>query len=280
MIGQAAVPGQGLHRLPAAHHRLQRGERAHPLHHGVGGEQRPWRPVSALQLCPQCAAGLQADGAAVCGDRARCGRLVGAWQPGSAGEVLGGGGALVAGGRGALLLLEVEYNPGTGWLHDSSGLEMFYTDQEPDNKVLSSPSWTQHTLTVTMLQVSRVVVRPGVCSASCLAQPAPLLSATLLGAATLATLGAGDTVAVAGARPEYSPTRHLQPGLATQRGLQLSCGAGAGAGSCWAAVTLAGETNTTECGTGDTGTSYCVTRGQTQNIGAVLTADTALPHIT
>ena len=129
-----------------------------------------------------------------------------------------------------------------------------------------------------MLQVTRLVVRPGVCSASCLAQPAPLLSATLLGAATLATLGAGDTVAVAGARPEYSPIRHLQPGLATQRGLQLSCGAGAGAGagSCWAAVTLAGETNTTECGTGDTGTSYCVTRGQTQNIGGVLTLLTLL----
>ena len=131
-----------------------------------------------------------------------------------------------------------------------------------------------------LLQVTRVVVRPGVCSASCLPQPAPLLSATLLGAATLATLGAGDTVAVAGARPEYSPTRHLQPGLATQRGLQLSCGAGAGAGagSCWAAVTLAGETNTTECGTGDTGTSYCVTGGQTQNIGAVLTLFSLTSH--
>ena len=74
----------------------------------------------------ECEAGAGAGDPGDCG--AECGRLLLLWTPGSGGEALPvNTGLALAGGR---LRLEVTYNPGTGWLYDSSGMELFYTSQK------------------------------------------------------------------------------------------------------------------------------------------------------
>ena len=55
-----------------------------------------------------------------------CRRKLFTWGPGSLGEELGEGRGLAV-ERGHYLLLQVVYNPGTGFLEDESGLELHYS---------------------------------------------------------------------------------------------------------------------------------------------------------
>ena len=57
-----------------------------------------------------------------------CHRIVFTWHPGTQGEVL----ALDLLLDSDILMLEVVYNPGTGWLKDSSGLRIHYSPEIPD----------------------------------------------------------------------------------------------------------------------------------------------------
>ena len=67
------------------------------------------------------------------GGDSECGRLLVIWAPGSRGELLpASSGVELRGGR---LMLEVTYNPGTGWLYDSSGVELFYSSEKDLKKV-------------------------------------------------------------------------------------------------------------------------------------------------
>ena len=69
-----------------------------------------------------------------CGQpREQCSRLLVIWTPGSRGEMLPvSSGIELRGGR---LRLEITYNPGTGWLYDSSGIELFYSSEKNLKKV-------------------------------------------------------------------------------------------------------------------------------------------------
>ena len=68
-----------------------------------------------------------------CGKQRQCSRLLVIWTPGSRGEMLPvSSGIELRGGR---LRLEVTYNPGTGWLYDSSGIELFYSTEKNLKKV-------------------------------------------------------------------------------------------------------------------------------------------------
>ena len=57
-----------------------------------------------------------------------CHKIVFTWHPGTPGEVL----ALDLVLDSDTLMLEVVYNPGTGWLKDSSGLRLHYSTEIPD----------------------------------------------------------------------------------------------------------------------------------------------------
>ena len=67
------------------------------------------------------------------GQQAGCGRLLVIWAPGSRGEQLPVSAGVEM--RGGHLMLEVTYNPGTGWLYDSSGIELFYSTEKNLKKV-------------------------------------------------------------------------------------------------------------------------------------------------
>ena len=57
-----------------------------------------------------------------------CHKVVFIWHPGTLGEVL----ALDLILDSEALMLEVVYNPGTGWLKDSSGMRLHYSLEIPD----------------------------------------------------------------------------------------------------------------------------------------------------
>ena len=65
--------------------------------------------------------------------RELCSRLLVVWTPGSRGEMLPVSSGIEL--RGGNLRLEITYNPGTGWLYDSSGIELFYSSEKNLKKV-------------------------------------------------------------------------------------------------------------------------------------------------
>ena len=67
-------------------------------------------------------------------DLKSCSRLLFVWTRGSRGELFPQQSALKLNSR--HVLLEVIYNSGTGWLYDSSGLELFYSEDDPDYQVI------------------------------------------------------------------------------------------------------------------------------------------------
>ena len=68
--------------------------------------------------------------------KAECSKILFLWTPTSNGEIFPENFALI--GEEGSLLLEVIYNPGTGWLYDASGLELFYhySSEQPKKEVL------------------------------------------------------------------------------------------------------------------------------------------------
>ena len=68
--------------------------------------------------------------------KAECSKILFLWTPTSNGEIFPENFGLI--GEEGSLLLEVIYNPGTGWLYDASGLELFYhySSEQPKKEVL------------------------------------------------------------------------------------------------------------------------------------------------
>ena len=81
----------------------------------------------------ECDPGVGALDSGECHDQAQCGRLLVIWAPGSRGELLPVNAGIEM--RGGHIMLEVTYNPGTGWLYDSSGMELFYSTDKNFKKV-------------------------------------------------------------------------------------------------------------------------------------------------
>ena len=89
----------------------------------------------------ECEPGVGARDTGECGQPSQCSRLLVIWTPGSRGESLP-----VSSGtelRGGNLRLEVTYNPGTGWLYDSSGIELFYSSEKNLKKVNPAQCFTE-----------------------------------------------------------------------------------------------------------------------------------------
>ena len=227
-----------------------------PSIHGYNGQNGLIRQMTVYQ----CRAEAEYDrktAACEAAMKETCSQVVFVWRPGSPGEQFPPGAGIVRADR--KLLLEVVYNPGTGWLYDQSGLEIFYSREEAEQ------------------EVSKVVVRggreepgggqvvTGLCAESCLSQPLSLLSLSLSlqeaggeGEVSLATQ-AGPLVS--GYRQQFQPTRALGEVVEATR-LELRC-----SGPCLAVITVLGHLNMTECGTDSGGQSYCVNNYRLQSLG-------------
>ena len=81
----------------------------------------------------ECDPGVGTRDTGECGDQGQCGRLLVIWALGSLGEQMPGSAGIEM--RGGHIMLEVTYNPGTGWLYDSSGIELFYSTEKNFKKV-------------------------------------------------------------------------------------------------------------------------------------------------
>ena len=227
-----------------------------PIIHGYNGENGLIRQMTVYQCRPE-ADYIRATAACQEAQKESCSQVVFVWSPGSPGEQLPAGAGLVRGDR--KLLLEVVYNRGTGWLYDQSGLQIFYSKEELEQ------------------EVSKVVVRAGreeggqeggqvvtgLCAEACLPRPLPLLSVSLheAGGEREASLASQAGLLLSGYREQFQPSRSLARLVEVTR-LELRC-----SGQCWAVITGIGSLNTTECGTEETGQSYCGNNYQRQTLG-------------
>ena len=215
-----------------------------PNIHGYNGENGLIREMAVYQ-CSEEAEYDRTTGDCE-GRREACSAVLFVWRPGGDGEAFPEGAGVMRGDT-RMLLLEVTYNRGTGWLYDKSGLELFYSKDELE-------------------KVGKVTVRgereeegglfTGLCAGACLARPVTVLSVSLHGGEAegrLSLASEAGQVLASGYREEFQPTRIL-PNPVTVSSLELR-----GSRQCWAVVTFLGELSLSQCGSDSGGQSYCVT---------------------
>ena len=139
------------------------------------------------------------------------------WSPGSEGEILREGTGL-EGGKDHYLLLQVIYNPTTGFLSDNSGVRLFYTHQEREQvgRVVVGRHRRLIPATIPRMVDSTVV---GFCSKQCMARASNtriVITSVSLHAGDMAKnirLGVGMTgdwrLIAAGYNPDYQPVRQV-----------------------------------------------------------------------
>jgi len=238
-----------------------------PIISGYNGENGLIKQMTVYQCKNEVTRRADVDGDA-CTEliETSCSKIAFVWRPGVAGESFDENSGIFSPEK--YLLLEILYNPGTGWLLDQSGFKIFYSTIEVERRI------------------SKVAIMSdknyGICTPGCFNQGAKLVSALVI--ADVAEQSHNDiilfndqAVIVSGYTVDYQPIRQVlnQP---TVTKMQLSCALHDKDDEnekCWALVTILGDNDFNECGTRDDGVSYCKTFDEFQLKGPI---DASLPE--
>ena len=220
-----------------------------PVFTGYNGDNGLIRQIS-VHSC-QTSIKLRETGACEADVNDYCSQLIFLWTPGTEGEMFPEGSGLQI-SETEILVLKISYNPGTGWLYDSSGMKIHYTSSEQE------------------YQVGKVLITAengiGICPKNCLRSDMSLVSLSLLSDekdSRMILSSNNQTILQSGFTFQYQPIRHLPQSVLFQD-LQLNCVHNQPTpSSCKALLTymskVSNERRVTMCGTDSGKSTYCTT---------------------